>query len=143
MEIIKDIICQVYFDTKSSEKIFELLNFYLPEHEPLSLDYSSRINDEKEFESHEEMIEYFVNIDYIDQIFYWNQYIKNPNKIMFGVHMTNDNKTIFSITFDGTIKLAKVYLSDLMQKINSNIGVITFINPAEYSNGLNFKMKYQ
>ncbi|MCE3076841.1 hypothetical protein [Chryseobacterium gwangjuense] len=143
MKVIKDIICQVYFDAKSSKKIFELLNFYLPKHEPLNLDYASRINDEQSFESNEEMIDYFANTDHANQTFYWNQYIENSDKIMFGVHMTNDNKTIFSITFDGTIKLAEVYLNDLKQKLNSNIGIITFINPAEYDNGLDFKIRYQ
>lgn len=142
MELIKDIVCQVYFDGKSTEKIFELLNLYLPKYEPLNLDYTSRMDSEEGFSSNKEMIDYFVNTDHIDQTFYWNQYIDNPNKISFGVNITYDNKTVFSLTIDGTITLAEIYLNDLKQRLNSDIGVITFFNPAEYENGLDFKMKY-
>jgi len=143
MEIIRDIVCQVYYDTKSSEKIFELLNFYLPKYESLTLDYTFRIDNEKGFISNQEMIDYFVNTDNIDQTFYWNQYIDNPDKIYFGVNITDDNKTVFSLTIDTTIEQAEIYLNDLKQKLNSEIGTITFVNPAEYENGLDFKMKYQ
>lgn len=142
MEFIQDIVCQVYFDGKSSEKIFSLLNLYLPKYEPLNLDYTYRQDSEKGFESNEEMIEYFVDTDYISQTFYWSQNINNPDNIYFGVNLTDDNKTVFSLTIDGTIALAEIYLHDLKQKLNSDIGVITFVNPAEYDNGLDFKMKY-
>lgn len=143
MEIIRDIVCQVYYDGKSSEKIFELLKLYLPKYESLNLDYTFRVDDEKGFESEEEIINYFVDTDHVDQTFYWNQFTGNPNKIMFGVNITDDNKTVFSLTFDGTIPLAEIYLNDLKQRLNSDIGVITFIDPAEYENGLDFKMKYK
>lgn len=143
MEIINDIVYQVYFDGKSTEKIFELLHLYLPKYETLNLDYTFRIDSEEGFSSNKEMIDYFVNKDHVDQTFYWNQYVDNPDKISFGVNITCDNKTVFSLTIDGTIKLAEIYLNDLKQRLNSDIGVITFINPAEYENGLDFKMKYQ
>lgn len=143
MELINDIVCQVYFDGKSTEKIFELLHLYLPKYEPLNLDYTFRIDSDEGFSSNKEMIDYFVNKDRVDQTFYWNQYIDNPYKISFGVNITRDNKTVFSLSIDGTINLAEIYLSDLKQRLNSDIGVITFINPAEYKNGLEFKMKYQ
>lgn len=142
MELIKDIVCQVYFDGKLTEKIFELLHLYLPKYEPLNLDYTSRIDSEEGFTSNKEMIDYFVNKDHVDQTFYWNQYTDNPNRILFGVNITDDNKTVFSLTIDGTITLAEIYLNDLKERLNSDIGVITFINPAEYENGLDFKMKY-
>ncbi|WP_336731590.1 hypothetical protein [Chryseobacterium sp. VD8] len=143
MELIKDIVCQVYFDGKSTEKIFELLHLYLPIYESLNLDYTSRIDSEEGFTNNKEMIDYFVNKDHVDQTFYWNQYVNNPDKISFGVNITDDNKTVFSLTIDGTITLAEIYLNDLKERLNSDIGVITFINPAEYENGLDFKMKYQ
>jgi len=143
MELIREIVCQLCFDGKSSEKIFSLLNLYLPKYEPLNLDYTSRRNSKKGFESNEEMIEYFVNTDHINQTFYWGQYVDNPDKIWFGVNIKDDNKTIFSLTIDGTIALAEIYLHDLKQKLNSDIGVITFVNPAEYENGTDFKERYQ
>lgn len=143
MELIQNIVCQVYFDGKSSEKIFSLLNLYLPEYEPLNLDYTYRTDRERGFESHKEMIDYFVNTDHISQTFYWGQYVDNPDKISFGVNITDDNKTIFSLTVDGTIALAEIYLHDLKQKLNSDIGVITFVNPAEYEDGTDFKRRYQ
>ncbi|MFC3159125.1 hypothetical protein SAMN05443633_10340 [Chryseobacterium arachidis] len=143
MEIIRDIVCQVYYDEKSSEKIFELLKLYLPKYEPLNLDYTSRVGSDEEFSSNQEMIDYFVNTDNVRSTFYWNQSTDNPNKIMFGVNITDDGKTVFSLTIDGTISLAEIYLKDLKQRLNSDIGVITFVNPAEYENGLDFKTKYQ
>lgn len=142
MEIIRDIVCQVYSDTKSSGKIFELLNFYLPKYKPLNLDYTFRIDSEEGFSSNQEMIDYFVNTSNIDQTFYWNQSIDNPDNIYFGVNITNDNKTVFSLTIDGTIEQAEVYLNDLKQKLDSDIGFISFVNPAEYDNGIDFKNKY-
>lgn len=142
MEFIQDIVCQVYFDGKSSEKIFNLLNLYLPKHEHLNLDYTYRHDSEKGFESNKEMIDYFVITDNVRETFYWNQHQDNPDKIMFGVNITDDNKTVFSLTIDGTITLAEIYLKDLKQRLNSDIGVITFVNPAKYDSGADFKMKY-
>ncbi|SHK66495.1 hypothetical protein [Chryseobacterium polytrichastri] len=142
MKIIRDIVCQVYYDTKSSGKIFELLNFYLPKYKPLNLDYTFRIDSEEGFSSNQEMIDYFVNTSNIDQTFYWNQSTDNPDNIYFGVNITNDNKTVFSLTIDGTIEQAEVYLNDLKQKLDSDIGFISFVNPAEYYNGIDFKNKY-
>lgn len=139
MEFIQDIVCQVYFDGKSSEKIFRLLNLYLPKHEPLNLDYTLI----EGFKSHHEMIDYFVITDNIRETFYWNQHQDNPDNIMFGVNITDDNKTVFSLTIDGTITLAEIYLKDLKKRLNSDIGVITFVNPAEYENGTDFKERYQ
>lgn len=139
MEFIQDIVCQVYFDGKSSEKIFSLLNLYLPKHEPLNLDYTLT----EGFKSHHEMIDYFVITDNIRETFYWNQHQDNPDNIMFGVNITDDNKTVFSLTIDGTITLAEIYLKDLKKRLNSDIGGITFVNPAEYENGTDFKERYQ
>ena len=143
MEFIREIVCQAYFDGKSSEKIFSLLRLYLPKHKPLNLDYTSRSDSEKDFESNKEMIDYFVDTEHVQQTFYWNQHQDNPDKIMFGVNITNDNKTIFSLTINGTISLAEIYLKDLKQRLNSDIGVITFVNPAEYDSGADFKERYQ
>jgi hypothetical protein len=97
------------------------------------------MDSEEGFTSNKEMIDYFVNTDHIDQTFYWNQYVDNPDKISFGVNITDDNKTVFSLTIDGTITLAEIYLNDLKERLNSDIGVITFFNPAEYKNGLILK----
>lgn len=116
----------------------------MPEYKVLNLEYAFRNDDdEKGFGSEEEMLEYFVNTNDIAQTFYWNQYVDNPDKILFGVDITDDNKTIFSLTVNGTIALAEAYLNDLKQKLNSDIGIMTFYNPAEYENGLDFKTKYQ
>lgn len=71
----------MYFDGKSSEKIFNLLNLYLPKHEPLNLDYTYRPDSEKGFESNKEMIDYFVDTDHVNQTFYWGQYVDNPDRI--------------------------------------------------------------
>lgn len=89
------------------------------------------------------MIDYFVITDNIRETFYWNQHQDNPDNIMFGVNITDDNKTVFSLTIDGTITLAEIYLKDLKKRLNSDIGVITFVNPAEYENGTDFKERYQ
>lgn len=46
---------------------------------------------------------------------------------------------VCQVYYDG-ITLAEAYLK---RKLNSDIGVITFFNPAEYENGLDFEIKYQ
>ena len=63
MEIIKDIICQVYAGQKSRKTIDLVLNTFIPGYEKLNLDYTSRQDDKDYiFKSEDEMINLMNNV---------------------------------------------------------------------------------
>jgi len=94
MEIIRDIICQVYAGQKTRNTIDLVLNTFIPEYEKLNLDYASRLDDENYvFKTEDEMINYFIENTGLYQTFYWNKNYNNPDKIMVGAI---DNQIIFS-----------------------------------------------
>jgi hypothetical protein len=88
------------------------------------------------------MINYFIENAGLDQTFYWNKSHSNPDKIMVGANITEDNKLIMSLTFDGTEETESLYFEKLKNILSSDIGVISYINPAEYKNGKDFLAKY-
>ncbi len=143
MKKIHDIICQVYAGQKSKKTIDLVLNTFIPEYEELSLDYASKSDDEEYiFKTEDEMINYFIENTGITQNFYWNKYHDNPDRIMVGAIITHDDKLIMSLTIDGTEETEKKYFEKLKNILNSEIGVISYINPAYYENGLDFISKY-
>lgn len=143
MEVIKDIICQVYAGQKSRKTIDLVLNTFIPEYEELNLDYASRTDDEDYiFNSEDEMINYFIENTGLSQAFYWNKYHDNPDKIMVGAIITNDDKLIMSLTFDGNKETEIKYFEKLKNTLNSDIGVISYINPADYDDGQDFILRY-
>ncbi|MCI5058415.1 MAG: hypothetical protein MRY83_20050, partial [Flavobacteriales bacterium] len=102
-EFIKDIICQVLVRQKSSDLIFSVLNEFIPGYEKINLDYTGKPDDEDyEFQSEDEMIGYFSDTPNVRQTFYWNKKNENPDRIMVGAAITDDNHIVFSLTFDGT-----------------------------------------
>lgn len=143
MEIIRDIICQVYAGEKSRKAIDLVLNTFIPEYEKLNLDYASRPDDEEYvFKTEDEMINYFIENSGLVQTFHWNQYHDNPDKIMVSANITKDDKLIVSLTIDGNEDSEKMYLGKLKELLQSNIGVISYVNPADYDNGQDFVIKY-
>ena len=143
MEIIRDIICQVYAGQKSKKTIDLVLNTFIPDYEKLNVDYASRLDDEHYiFKTEDEMINYFIEIPGLNQAFYWNKNYNNPDKIMAGAIITKDDKLIMSLTIDGTLDTANKYFEKLKNILNSNIGVISYINPADYDDGQDFITKY-
>jgi len=143
MEITKDIVCQVYAGQKSKKTIDQVLNTFIPGYQKLNLDYASKPDDiDSIFQSEEEMINYFVDKSGITQTFYWNKYHDNPNKIMVGADITEDDKLIMSLTIDADKSVALKFLAELKVLLNSKIGVISYINPADYKNGKDFIDKY-
>lgn len=141
MEITRDIICQVYAGQKSRKTIELVLNTFIPGYEKLNLDYADRLNDEKYvFKTEDEMINYFIENTGLNQTFYWTKNHDNPDKIMVGAIITDDDKLIISLTIDGTQETK--YFEKLKNILNSDIGVISYINPAEYDNGKDFIGKY-
>ena len=143
METIKDIICQVYAGQKSRKTIELVLNAFIPEYEKLNLDYASRLDDEDYiFESEDEMINYFIENSRLAQTFYWNKNHDNPDRIMIGAIITEDGKLIMSLTIDGNEETENKYFKKLKNILNSDIGVISYINPADYENGQDFISKY-
>jgi hypothetical protein len=143
MEITRDIICQVYAGQKSRKTIDLVLNTFIPEYQKLNLDYASRLDNENYvFKSEDEMINYFIENTGLEQNFYWNKNHDNPDKIMVGGIITEDDKLIMSLTIDGTEETVSKYFEKLKNILNSDIGVISYINPADYENGQDFITKY-
>jgi len=143
METIKAIICQVYVGEKSRKTIDLVLNTFIPEYEKLNLDYASRLDDEDYiFESEDEMINYFIENTGLAQTFYWNKNQDNPDRIMVGAIITEDDKLIMSLTIDGNKETENKYFEKLKNILNSDIGVVSYINPADYENGHDFISKY-
>lgn len=142
-EFIRDIICQVLVEKKSKGLIYSVLNEFIPKYETINLDYTSKPDDENyTFKSEDEMISFYINTPNVNQTFYWNKNKNNPDKIMVGASITNDNQIVFSLTFNGTLKTQEEYYLRLKKILNSENGVISYVNPAEYKNGKDFKNKY-
>lgn len=140
---VKDIICQVYAGEKSLQKIELVLNEFLPNHEPLNLNYASKIDDEEYvFGSETEMVTYFITSQNVNQTFYWNKTENNPDKIMVGANITDDNQLIMSLTVDGTDGTESIYLNKLKAVLQSEIAVISYIDPVFYENGKDFCTRY-
>ncbi|GAL87816.1 hypothetical protein Fleli_0133 [Sporocytophaga myxococcoides] len=88
------------------------------------------------------MINYFIENTGLNQTFYWNKNHDNPDKIMVGANITEDDKLIMSLTIDGNEETESKYFEKLKNILNSDIGVISYINPVEYNNGQDFITKY-
>ncbi|MFZ4927771.1 hypothetical protein [Chryseobacterium sp. Mn2064] len=143
MEIITDIICQVYAGQKSKRVIDLVLDTFIPGYEKLDPDYTyPEGNKDYIFKTEYEMINYFIETPSINQTFYWNKYYDNPNKIMVGANITDDDQLIISLTVNGNLETEKKYFSLLKEVLQSDIGVVSYINPADY-NGKDFILKYK
>ncbi len=143
-EFIRDIICQVLVQKKSTELIYSVLNEYIPGYEKINLNYTGKPDDEDYvFESEDEMISNYIETLNVEQTFYWNKYEDNPDKIMVGANITSDNQIVFSLTFDGTSTTEAEYYLGLKRFLKSAIGVISYVNPAEYDNGVDFQHRYE
>ncbi len=142
-EFIKEIVCNVLANECSKAIVDNVLNEFIPNYEQLNLDYTSPPNDETYvFKSEEEMIQLFIDNEEWAQTFYWNKYQNNPDRIMLGATITSDKHLIISLTFDGTHELKEKYYKKLKTFLNSDIGVISYVNPADYENGADFISKY-
>ena len=143
-EIIIDTICQVLVQKKSKELIYSILNHYIPNYEKINLDYTGKPDDmHYVFSSEDEMLQTYIDASDVAQTFYWNSNTKNPNKIMVGVNITSDNQMVISLTFNGTETTCQKYYLGLKNFLNSNIGIISYIDPADYEDGLDFKEKFE
>ena len=142
-EHIKDIICQVLVKTKAKELIYFVLNNFIPDYDQINLDYTGTLNDENyQFSSEDEMLEFYIKTPNIPQTFYWNKDRDNPDNIMVGANITTDNQIVFSITFDGSPQIEEEYFVRLKRALDSEIGVISYVNPVEYEDGSDFENKY-
>lgn len=142
-EFIRDIICQVLVTRKSKELIYSILDEFIPGYEPINLDYTGIPDDENyKFKSEDEMISFYVDTLNVQQTFYWQKDGDNPDKIMVGVNITNDNQIVFSLTFDGIKEKENEYFDRLKNFLNSEIGVVSYVDPADYEDGNDFASKY-
>jgi hypothetical protein len=88
------------------------------------------------------MVRFFIENKGITQAFYWNKYEDNPDGIMLGASITTDDKLILSLTFNGTKETEAYYFLRLKSFLNSDVGVISYIDPPEYENGQDFMNRY-
>ena len=144
MELIRDIVCQVYAGDKSEKTIYAVLEEFIPHYEKLNPGYASHPEDSTyEFQTEAEMLNYFIQNLGLAQSFYWNTSQNNPDKIMVGVNITEDDKLIISLTIDGDKETEKKYFERLKDFLGSDIGVVTYVDPAEYNSGQDFVLRYQ
>lgn len=144
MEIVRDIVCQVYAGEKSKNIIDLVLDTFIPDYEKLNTDYTFPPNNKDYvFTTEIEMINYFIENKGLNQTFYWNKSLHNPYRIMIGANITDDDKLIMSLTLDASLETGEEYLNKLKEVLQSNIGVISFVNPVDYENGEDFVLRYQ
>lgn len=62
---------------------------------------------------------------------------------MIGANITNDDKLIMSLTLDASLETGKEYFNKLKDVLQSNTGIISFVNPVDYENGEDFVLRYQ
>lgn len=138
-----DFICCVLAKNRSKQIIYQVLNYFIPGYEKLEGNFTSpNDNPFYEFENEEEIIDYFCDNKSEETTLFWNKYYDNPDKIMIGAFFTSDGMLIMSLTLDPIIKIEQEYLEELKKLLNSEIGVITNINPPEFENGKEFINKY-
>lgn len=139
-DFFRDIVCQVLANSKSKEIIDSVLKEFLPSYDKINLDYACKPDDKDYiFESEDEMISFFIDTSSISQVFYWNQVENNPDNLTVGADITSDNYLIISLTLDGTQATGLKYLKRLKQFLNSGIGMLTYVDPAEYEDGKEFQ----
>lgn len=144
MEIVRDIVCQVYAGEKSKNIIDLVLNTFIPDYEKLNTDYTFPPNNKDYvFTTEIEMVNYFIENKGLNQTFYWNKPLHNPYKIMVGANITDDDKLVMSLTLDASLETGEEYLNKLKEVLQSNIGGISFVNPMDYENGEDFVLRYQ
>ncbi|MCS4302121.1 hypothetical protein [Chryseobacterium sp. BIGb0232] len=144
MEIVRDIVCQVYAGEKSKNIIDLVLDTFIPDYEKLNTDYTFPPNNKDYvFTTEIEMISYFIENKGLNQTFYWNKSLHNPYRIMVGANITDDDKLVMSLTLDASLETGEEYLNKLKEVLQSNIGVISFVNPMDYENGEDFVLRYQ
>ena len=139
-----DVICMVIAESKSKLYLDKTLDKFIPRYEKLPSDYSSFDQQNiTPFKDESEMLNYCFQCKEIDQTFYWNQTLDNPNKIMVGAYLTNDNYLIISLTFKYSKELEKNYFTSLKKILNSEIGVISYNHLPEFKSGKDFIAKYK
>ncbi len=138
-----DIVCQVYAGQKARKTINLVLNTFLPGYEKLNPDYTYPSHNKNYiFKTEDEIIDYFIENPTLTQTFYWNKFHDNPDKIMIGVNITDDDKLIISLTVDGTKETEQRYFNQLKEVLQSDIGVVSYVDPVDYENGEDFIAKY-
>ena len=143
MEIIIDIVCQVYAGQKSRKTIDLVLNTFIPGYGKLNLNYTYPRHDKDYiFKTEDEMIGYFIENPALDQTFYWTKYHDHPDRIMVGANLTDDDRLIMSLTMDTTEEKRDMYFDQLKKLLQSDIGIVTYVDPAAYEDGEDFIVRY-
>lgn len=138
-----DAICQVLVSYKSRTLVDALRQRFLPTYEELNLDYAGKPDDEAyEFQSEDELLNCYLNTPKTKITFYWKSKNKHPDNLMLGVNILKDDQMVISLTVDGVEATVATYYQQLKQFLASDIGVISYFNPAPYKDGEDFKAQY-
>jgi len=144
LEYNREIICSALANECSKSIIDMVLNHFIPNYEKINLDYCCPPDDDNyEFKSEDEMINYFIDNKNFRQTFYWKQYKGNPDNIMVGADILSDDKLVISLTVDGNNETEQKYYLELKKLLKSDIGVISYVNPPEYDSGQDFIERYK
>ncbi|RYY11720.1 MAG: hypothetical protein EOO04_34750 [Chitinophagaceae bacterium] len=141
---ITDIVCSALAKECSKEIIDAARKHFLPDYQPLNLDYACKPDaPDQPFPSEDEMILFFTDNPGHDQFFYWNQQQDNPDKVMLGAHITHDHHLIISLTLNGTSTTRANYYHALKTLLHADAATISYSTPAKYDDGADFIRRYQ
>ncbi|UOQ76059.1 hypothetical protein MUN84_15785 [Hymenobacter sp. 5516J-16] len=146
-EIHLDICCCALAKVRTKEVIYSVLNEFTPNHTPLRGDYGCLHvpfnNLDYEFISEDAMLGYYVWHPIATCSFFWESkkdWAYNPT---VGAFFTSDGFLIMSVTIDGSEADAQHFLSRLKACLNSEVGVISHINPPDFLDGQDFFNRYK
>lgn len=143
MKHLNDLICLVHAGEKSKAKIDLVLNHFIPNYQPLHLDYTDHPTIENyEFQSETKMIEVFLNTENVRQSFFWNDKNKGIHNYMVGANITSDNQLIMSLTLDGTEEDFEYHFLKLKALLKSEIGICFYVEYPAFEDGVDFIKKY-
>jgi hypothetical protein len=139
MEQLNDLICLVHAGGKSKEKIDLVLNHFIPNYQPLDLDYMDHpIIENYEFQSETEIIEVFLNTENVRQLFFWKDGNRGKYNYMVGANITIDNQLVMSLTLDGMEEDFERHFLELKDLLKSEIGACFYTQYPHFEDGRGF-----
>jgi hypothetical protein len=143
-EWINDIICSVLAKESTIQTVEMVLNTFLTEYEKLDpKTFDHPFDERRDFESEDELLRFYFHTKGLDQTFYWKGLNNELGSVLVGARTTSDQQLIISLTFDGTLVTENNYFNKLKSVLNSEVGVVSYVNPPEYQNGNDFLLRYR
>lgn len=141
---LQDVVCCVLANESNKREIDQVLNEFLPGHEPVNPDLMAHpVNEALKFHTEEEMIHFYLTNPGFAQSLYWKKKQDNPDNRMVGADITSDGKIIMSLTMAVSNENAASWLQRLKAFMNSSIGVVSYGILPEYTDGADFVRRHQ